>query len=486
MGLSRMASRPVLGLWRGLAIGATAALCAAAIAAAQPPASTSTPAGAAPADPTPTNSVTPGLPATHAAAGKFVPAKSPAARDLLRQRDQELDSLRAEQHKAAEAERKLAIENDAIAAERRTLNQSLIDTAGRIRLAEERVADAEARLHQFEAREAELRASLDGRRAVIAEVLAALQRIGHRPPPAVFASAGDAIEQVRAAMALGAVLPQLRAETEKVLSDLSGLADVKNDKVAERALLGTQLEELAAAQKTMSALIEERQKRQAEVELAIGAERQRALALSRQADTLKELIAKLEQGLDATSRAARAHPGEDAAAGDAPAGLAVLHDPARLAPAIAFAAAKGKLSLPVNGIKLRAFGTPDGLGGTEKGISIATRPGAQVSAPSDGWVVYAAPYRSYGQLLILNVGGGYHVVLAGMERITVDLGQFVLTGEPVGVMGNGTQVASLSQAGPSSFMGSSQPVLYVEFRKDGTPVDSSPWWTATENEKVRG
>jgi murein hydrolase activator len=101
--------------------------------------------------------------------------------------------------------------------------------------------------------------------------------------------------------------------------------------------------------------------------------------------------------------------------------------------------------------------------------------------------------------LILNVGGGYHVVLAGMERITVDLGQFVLAGEPVAVMGNGTQVASSSAAGSTSATGASQPVpsqsvlygapqpvLYIEFRKDGILVDSGPWWTATENEKVRG
>jgi murein hydrolase activator len=87
--------------------------------------------------------------------------------------------------------------------------------------------------------------------------------------------------------------------------------------------------------------------------------------------------------------------------------------------------------------------------------------------------------------LFLNGGGGYHVLLAGMERITVDFGQFVLTWEPVAVMGSGTQVAS-SAAGPASVIGSAQPVLYIEFRKDGTPVDSSPWWAATENEKVRG
>ena len=93
-------------------------------------------------------------------------------------------------------------------------------------------------------------------------------------------------------------------------------------------------------------------------------------------------------------------------------------------------------------MRIRDFGAADGLGGTEKGLSIATRAGAQVTAPCDGWVVYAGPFRNYGQLLILNAGGGYHVLLAGMERISVDLGQFVLTGEPVAVMGGGAQSAA--------------------------------------------
>ena len=72
------------------------------------------------------------------------------------------------------------------------------------------------------------------------------------------------------------------------------------------------------------------------------------------------------------------------------------------------------------------------------------------------------------------------MVLAGMDRISVGVGQFVLTGEPVATMGGGSQVAAFLASG------SSQPVLYVEFRKDGTPVDPGPWWAASEGEKVRG
>jgi septal ring factor EnvC (AmiA/AmiB activator) len=82
--------------------------------------------------------------------------------------------------------------------------------------------------------------------------------------------------------------------------------------------------------------------------------------------------------------------------------------------------------------------------------------------------------------LILNAGAGSHVLLAGMERISVNPGQFVLTGEPVAVMGDSSHIAAVLATG------SSQPVLYVEFRKDGTPIDPSPWWATSEGEKVRG
>ena len=422
------------------------------------------------------------------------PAKSPAASDpatpdAIKQHDQQLDSIRAEQRKSSETEQRLATENNVVADDRRRLNQSLIAAASRIRATEERIVAMETHLRQLESREADIRKSLDGRHTLIAEILAALQRIGLRPPPAVFVGAQDAIESLRTAMSLEAVLPQMRSETNKLQVELADLTRVKTTKAAEHKELEGQLAELAGMQKSMATLIEERQTRQSEIEQAIAAERQRAATLSRQVDNLKDLIGKLEPGGDGAKRAARAstRSSDDSKSPNAArSGLAAINDPARMGPAIAFVSTKGRLSLPVNGIRIREFGAQDGAGGSEKGISIATRPGAQVTAPSDGWVVYAAPYRSYGQLLILNVGGGYHVLLAGMERITVDPGQFVLTGEPVAVMGSGTRVASVSAAGSSSEIGSPQPVLYIEFRKDGTPIDSGPWWAATVNEKVRG
>src|SRR5215510_11799234 len=391
------------------------------------------------------------------------------------QRERDLDALREEQRKAAEAEAKLRAEIESIAEDRSKLSATLIETAARIRGLENRITASEARVKTLDDNDRAIRRSFDGRRAVIAEVLAALQRIGRRPPPALMVHPEDAIQSVRTAMMLGAVLPEMRTEAEALAADLTELVRVRHEVAAEIETSARDLAALSHDNQRMTLLVEERQRKQAETERALQTERDRAAGLARQADNLKDLLAKLEPDHTASVRATAKDPGTPGRPN-----LAALKDPGRLVPAVAFATAKGTLPLPVNGVKIREFGAVDRLGASEKGLSIATRSGAQVTAPCDGWVVYAGPFRSYGQLLILNAGGGYHVLLAGMERISVDLGQFVLTGEPVAVMGAGSQTAALIN------VGSSQPVLYVEFRKDGTPVDPGPWWAANEGEKVRG
>ena len=439
-------------------------------------------AGIAPAQSPPQPPAANLAPATsQAPAANPAPAAKPTLDDV-RQRDRELEALRADQRRSIDAEKRLREEIAAIGEDRRKLSQSLIDSAAAIRKAEGRVTDAEARLQQLAATESGIRTTLDGRRAVIIEVLAALQRMGRRPPPAMLVKPEDALESVRGAMLLGAVVPEMRNEAESLAGELSDLVRVRAEAAAERDNLTRNLTTLAEQKARMMLLVDARQRRQGEAEKELDTERQNAVTLARQADSLKDLIARLERGLDSAAKAQR-NANEGRALGETRSDLAALKDPGRLGPAMAFASTKGMLPIPVNGVKSRDFGASDGNGGTERGISIVTRPGAQVTAPCDGWVVYAAPYRSYGKLLILNGGGGYHVVLAGMERISVDIGQFVLTGEPVAVMGSGPQVASAMLTGAA---GSSQPVLYIEFRKDGSPVDPNPWWATPDSEKVRG
>jgi murein hydrolase activator len=422
------------------------------------------------------------IPQTHSYTGSISPpAASPAGRDALRQRDQELEVLRADQKRALENEAKLRQEIESLGDDRRKLSQQLIDTASRVRSVGEEIAKAEERLAPLDEREQMLRQSLGARQGRMTEVLAALQRIGRHPPPALLVRAEDALQSLRSAMLLGAVLPEMRQQADSILKDIAQLRSLRASIAEERSSLDRDRTALAEEELRLSLLMEQRQKQQAEIEKSLLGQTQHSADLARQADNLKDLIAKLEASRDSAGRGnGESRAGEAKKSLDRPLDVAALRDAGRLTPAVAFASAKKQLPLPVNGARIKEYGAPDGVGGTEKGLSIAARPGAQVTAPCDGWVVYAGPFRKYGELLILNAGGGYHVLLAGMERITVDVGQFVVTGEPVAAMGNRPQGATAVTAD------SRQPVLYVEFRKDGSPVDPGPWWAASEVEKVRG
>src|SRR5690606_16384315 len=143
--------------------------------------------------------------------------------------------------------------------------------------------------------------------------------------------------------------------------------------------------------------------------------------------------------------------------------------PDRITPAVPFQHAKGKLPLPARGRRALGFGDKTQYGGTSKGLVLETRFGARVTSPCDGWVVYAGEFRSYGQLLIINAGGGYHVLIAGLSQMDVGPGQFVLAAEPIGTMSSAPRTAHLAteRTGMGQPPQSSAPVLYVEFRKDG-------------------
>jgi murein hydrolase activator len=414
------------------------------------------------------------LSSSAAAQAAAKPATNQAAdpADAVKRRDQELDAALARQRDSTEAQAKLRSEIEVLAQDRRKFNVQLIDTAARVREVEANISAAQNRLDRLNEQEGGLQKTLEQRRAVIVEVIAALQRIGRQPPPALVVSPEDALRAVRTAITLGTVLPEMRGQADTLAGDLSALLNVRQEIVAQRERLTGDLDRLGREQLRVSLMMDQRQKKQTNAEQALAGERQRAADLARQVDSIKDLITKLEAGLDSAKRTSR--DADRGIANDAThPELAALSDPGRLTPAIAFADMRGHLHLPVNGSRIREFGGADGSGGTQKGLSIAARPGGEITAP-------CGRFRSYGQLLILNAGGGYHVLLAGMERISVDLGQFVLTGEPVAVMGGG------SQGPPTGTSGPKQPVLYVEFRKDGAPIDPSPWWATNEGEKVRG
>jgi septal ring factor EnvC (AmiA/AmiB activator) len=413
------------------------------------------------------------------------PPTPPAAGDQQRA-DKEVELRGVEDTLRQSEEQRRAIETEigSVRADRARLSAALIETTAKVQDAERGAAVAADRLSGLNASADELSRSLERRRGIIADVLAALQRMGSNPPPAILVKPDDMSEAVRAATVMGALIPELKSEIEAARREIDDLAKTRESIARERDALTEQGKALAADKMRLGALIDARQQSLASAQDALGSQQQRAAELARKAGSLKDLIARLDSESAARNAAvAAAHAAEVAVANDIEARAQAAHgaETARLKPEIAFADAKGRVPLPAAGAILRTFGSPDDFGGIERGVSLATPAAATVSAPADGAVLFAGVYRSYGQLLIIDAGGGYYVLLAGMDRINVQSGESVLAGEPVGVMGDGSTRMATAAA-----VGAGRPVLYIELRKDGTAIDPGPWWAKSDIEKARG
>jgi septal ring factor EnvC (AmiA/AmiB activator) len=385
----------------------------------------------------------------------------------------EYDRIAREMALSSEKLEKLAAEIAAVKKDHATITAALIQAAKTEKKLGQDIEDITDRLEGLKDQQEGIRESLNTRRDVLAEVLGALQRMGLNPPPALLVKPEDALSSVRSAILLGAVVPELRSETEILLADLNELDRVTASIDAERQRLSATVAEQVAEKERLNLLLAEKSRLQGASETALASEKQKSEELAAKADSLKDLIASLEKDIvgarSAEEKARRAE--EERKRREAALSVMPVPENNRLVETAPFSLMQGKLALPAAGRIARRFGRDDGNGGVMLGDMVATQSGAIVTAPADGSVLYAGPFRSYGQLLILNAGDGYHVVLAGMGRISVATGQSVLAGEPVGAMGE-ARVASTSANG----IGNAAPELYVEFRKDGKPVDPAPWW----------
>jgi septal ring factor EnvC (AmiA/AmiB activator) len=152
------------------------------------------------------------------------------------------------------------------------------------------------------------------------------------------------------------------------------------------------------------------------------------------------------------SLAAEALPAPDSSAGLRLRG-AVGPDAAELTPPT-------RLIYPVSGTVLRRFGDPLAGGGRSNGLTLSAPRGARAVSPAAGVVQYVGPVKGWGVIVILRLAGGYHLVLAGLERTSVQVGQSVAEGQPVGWATGDRHTAS---------------ELYLEVREQGSPVDPARW-----------
>jgi septal ring factor EnvC (AmiA/AmiB activator) len=411
---------------------------------------------------------------TRAEGGAAQPAASASDLEVRRaqntaEHERILKALTVSEARATEIEAEIA----AIRKDNASLSAALVQAAKTERKLGDEIAVIAGRLGELDVQQEGLRASLAERRDVLAEVLGALQRMGLNPPPAILVRPEDALSSVRSSILLAAVVPELRGETEVLIADLRELQRLAAEIGAEQERLATTVAHQAEEQKRLSLLLDEKRRLQAESEEMLAAEQARAA----EAGSLAELIEALEGEIEiaALQEERRARARDEAIAG--------ARTPLSLG-SLAFSAMKGRIGLPAAGRLDRRFGEADGSGGTLQGDMLATHSAAIVTAPVDGSVLYAGPFRSYGQLLILNAGEGYHVVLAGMGRISVSPGQAVLAGEPIGLMGDTRIASAVALSGPLAGADAG-PELYVEFRKDGKPVDPAPWWAERTTGRTR-
>ena len=368
-------------------------------------------------------------------------------------------------------------ELQALQLEEEQISNRLVNLASRIQGREAMITASERRIAALEMRQERLRASLDERREALTELLAGLQRLERNKPPPLATRPDDAVAAIRGAMLFGAVVPAVNAETVALARTLAEMEAIRARHQAERAELGEHLEkrdnahkEIAELQLRKSALI-----KQTGADLL--AEAQRAEQLANKARSLKQLLAALAK--ERKRREAR-EKAEEKAAAKAKAEIIKKRKKQRLA-RHSFKSVRGKVDYPVQGRLLRRYGDKDDFGNDAKGIYIATRRQGQVTAPVSGRVEYAGDFRSYGKLLILDVGQGYHVLFAGLEQLSARTGQDLQTGEPIGRMGNTAARGTLI----GETLDIDKPILYVEFRIKGRAIDSSPWWIGNRKEARR-
>jgi septal ring factor EnvC (AmiA/AmiB activator) len=433
-----------------------------------------------------------------------------SATELERQAEEDRERAKELREKAADVRQEV-----------RALRSESVTVAKRAQRLEAELSKVETTLADLNARASAKRAALRDRRKQLADTLAALQRIAIQPPEALAMSSRSPLEVLRGAMVLGETVPAIEKRARHLRGDLVELRQLREKIGKQRETLERTKQKLASKREQLSELVKRKKQLRDKLVGQSKAAAQRADQLADKAESMRDLVAKLRaqsdreppsrgdaspdrDGDEATDEAAAARSGADRSGAQATA----RHDggagrrgdvpprpepkPANLAgngqgPDLdqqtakltrpedirAFPDSRESLRMPASGEVVTRYGEKiERAGGrtAAKGIVIKTRHGARVVAPYDGKVAYAGPFKGYGRILIIEHGNRYHSLLAGLDRIDAVVGQWVLAGEPVGVMSQGP---------------ARTPELYMELRRTGRPINPLPWLAQTGN-KVKG
>jgi septal ring factor EnvC (AmiA/AmiB activator) len=379
--------------------------------------------------------------------------------------EQQIDTLERQIELSRETQERIAAEVAEAQREQDEVSARLVAISASLQELEAAITASEAELQRLIEERVLILASLGEKQDILSELLAGLQRLEQNPPPALVVEPHDVLAALRGAMLFGTVVPELREEAAQLAAELSRLDVLTSTIKARKQTLSDDMTRMERARVELAGLIGLKQDMVSRGNADLGQERRRADDLARKASSLRQLLANLAE----ERRKAEAGQARKAAAEEQE---RLRQEALKRQPRMVFAEARGRLPYPAQGEVMRRFGEPDGLGGRFEGLAIATRQGAQVTAPADGTIEFAGAFRSYGQVVILNPGGGYRILIAGMDEITAGTGESLRAGEPLGRMGRGPSSVTLL----GDVVQSGRPVLYIEFRNSTDAIDSDPWW----------
>lgn len=357
------------------------------------------------------------------------------------------------------------------AVEEQRLAQARVAAAETLRITEVATAEAANRMDALAAKRRDAEARLERRAETLQRLLPLIERLSMYPAETLLTVPASPENRLRGLLVLRSLSRELELEAKGLRRDQADAEVASASIAAETPKLAANLAAQAARAAELDRLIAETQDQRRLAETAADSAAQRAAAEAARADTLRAALAALETQRKAEEARAheeaihadrQKHAGVAAAARQREAALA--HPPGSLSTG---GQARGHLALPVAGKLIRAFGdTTDA--GPATGMSYQVPPNARVIAPCTGKIAFADKFRTYGQLLIVDCGGGYHAVLSGLDRLDAKVGQAVQAGEPVGTMPNWEPGGT-----------GRRPALYMELRHDGQPVDPAPWLRGT-------
>ena len=335
---------------------------------------------------------------------------------------------------------------------------------------EKKLSVLESEINDLNGAENEKRKLLGSRRSQFTDVLMALQRISRLPPEAIIAHPIGINDLIKTAILLRSTVPKIEDQANQLRGDLTALSETRKMIASRKLQLDNTNQEFKNKRKTLDRLINRKAKKRRQTISQQKAAKSKIKSLSSKAKNLRELFLNIEserktqlpkKSKTPTSRKFKGQKNKKNKK------VVASTSPFNLKP---FALSRGSLRTPAVGRISGRYGEKMQPGTTRKGITIETRALAQVVAPHNGKIVFAGNFRGYGQLLIIDHGEGYHTLLAGMLRIDVTMGQSILSGEPVGIMGSGEDVA---------------PSLYVELRRNSQPINPGPWLAEIEMVKSK-